>query len=368
VFRNDPSKFHLEGENVKFSDSGRFLVCVSKSLKIPVLDKLNPNFTLERSVEILEDPYEYCGGQIPNWWIGVGTALGMHREKGYIPGDTDIDIRIGLKYQGKEASAAAASEFIDRFTSADFTLVRVAYWDGLIMQAAFADELNAGIILDLYFFYEGISDGYFLHVIDVSMRKKPRHFIDNKTKVAWPTNASIKVNVPYPIEGYLEWRFGPEWNIPKKNSELGPADKSCLLPLPRVTVLTYGTFDLFHEGHLKLLDRAKALGDYLVVSVVSDELCKIKGKAPWQDEATRLAAIKKLPFVDEVYVQRMLDQKEWDIDRFGASYLVVGDDWKNHPRFESVRGYHGVEIVYLPRTPGVSTTMIKKSLIDGRVA
>lgn len=68
---------------------------------------------------------------------------------------------------------------------------------------------------------------------------------------------------------------------------------------------------------------------------------------------------RQLGFVDEVFLQRDLDQKERDIQRFGVSYLAVGDDWKGHPRFESVRGFRGVEVVYLPRTPIISTTLIK---------
>ncbi|MCP4849379.1 MAG: adenylyltransferase/cytidyltransferase family protein [Verrucomicrobiaceae bacterium] len=131
-----------------------------------------------------------------------------------------------------------------------------------------------------------------------------------------------------------------------------------------MTVLTYGTFDHFHWGHLNLLERARALGNRLVVGVVSDQVCSEKNRTFSTPCEERLAVIKALRCVDEAFVQLELDQKEKDIDRFSARYLVVGDDWKGHPRFEQVRGYHGVEIVYLERTPGISSTLIRQRIKD----
>ena len=129
-----------------------------------------------------------------------------------------------------------------------------------------------------------------------------------------------------------------------------------------VTVLTYGTFDHFHWGHLQLLERARALGTRLVVGVVSDELCVMKRRPFSTPCERRLAIIQALRCVDHAFVQLELDQKEQDNDRFSARYLVVGDDWRGHPRFEQVRGYHGVELVYLERTPGISSSQIRALL------
>ena len=131
-----------------------------------------------------------------------------------------------------------------------------------------------------------------------------------------------------------------------------------------MTVLTYGTFDHFHWGHLNLLERARSLGNRLVVGVVSDQVCIEKNRTFSTPCHERLAIIKALRCVDEAFVQIELDQKEKDIDRFSAKYLVVGDDWKGHPRFEQVRGYHGVEIVYLERTPDISSSLIRQRIAD----
>ena len=132
-----------------------------------------------------------------------------------------------------------------------------------------------------------------------------------------------------------------------------------------ITVLTYGTFDLFHVGHLRLLERARALGNRLIVSVVSDELCRVKGKPTIATEEDRASIIRALSVVDEVFIQRMLDldEKKRDIERYSANFLVVGDDWKDHPRFEYLRGHNGVEIVYFPRTVGISSTKIKDRVL-----
>ncbi|WP_421758975.1 adenylyltransferase/cytidyltransferase family protein [Devosia sp.] len=291
--------------------------------------------------------------------------MGFARELNFLPGDTDVDVRIGLEFTNNRAAFDAVVVLVRLFAQNGFRLMRETYLDGRPMQTAFAHRENDNTIFDIYYFYSGVSEGRYVNANDFGYRRKPRHLIDNKKSLSWPGYATLKVNVPQPVEDYLAWRFGPEWRTPKKNWELGPVDNACIEPLPQVTVLTYGTWDLFHQGHLRLLERAAALGDHLVVGVVSDELCAIKGKQPSQDEATRAAAIHALPFVREVFIQRMLDQKEFDIERFGAAHLVVGDDWINHPRFEQVRDYRGVELHYLPRTPGISSTSLRAELTAG---
>ena len=361
-FRNDPEAFFLPLDQAAEARMQRVVIRTDHALQIRPINDLTPELSLRRATKLLNRAFAFSDGSPPNWWIGVGTALGMVREGDFILNDTDIDIRIGLKYRGNRSSRAAAAEIVEAFKKENFSLVRECYFDGIIMQTAFCDDTNHGVIVDIYYFYEGISEQCYLNVNEHTMRKKPRHLVDNKKAVAWPTAEDISVFLPYPPEEYLSWRFGPEWNIRKAKDELTDIDNKCLLPVPRSTVLTYGTFDVFHQGHLHLLERARELGDHLVVGVVSDALCEQKGKTIWQSEQMRRNAVANLSFVDEVFIQREPDQKEWDIDRFGASFLVVGDDWKGHPRFEQVRGYHGVEIIYLRRTPDVSSSLIKAAV------
>ncbi|MGE5953039.1 MAG: adenylyltransferase/cytidyltransferase family protein [Qipengyuania vulgaris] len=125
------------------------------------------------------------------------------------------------------------------------------------------------------------------------------------------------------------------------------------------TILTYGTFDLFHVGHLRLLERLAAMGDRLVVAVSTDEFNAEKGKSsliPYEDRA---AIVGALACVDEVIPEEGWDQKERDVRAVGADVLAMGDDWQG--KFDHLS--HLCEVVYLPRTEGVSTTIIKGQLV-----
>ncbi len=121
------------------------------------------------------------------------------------------------------------------------------------------------------------------------------------------------------------------------------------------TVITFGTFDVFHVGHLKVIERAAELGDRLVVGVSADDLnLRKKGRAPVFSQAERLAIVAALRDVDEVFLEESLEAKREYIQRFGADVLVMGDDWKGRfDEFEDV-----CEVVYLPRTPAISTTAL----------
>ena len=124
-------------------------------------------------------------------------------------------------------------------------------------------------------------------------------------------------------------------------------------------VITYGTFDLFHIGHLNILKGAKALGDYLVVAVSSDSFNSIKGKEAYHSIDDRVAILEAIKFVDEVIIEECWDQKIKDIQEHNIDIFVMGDDWKG--KFDYLKDY--CEVVYLPRTDGISTTKIKEDLM-----
>src|SRR5512139_1287556 len=113
------------------------------------------------------------------------------------------------------------------------------------------------------------------------------------------------------------------------------------------TVITFGTFDVFHVGHLRVIERAAALGDRLVVGVSADELnLRKKGREPVFSQSERLAIVAALKPVDAVFVEESLEHK--------ADVLVMGDDWSGRfDEFEDI-----CEVVYLPRTPAISTTAL----------
>ncbi|MBR2374678.1 MAG: adenylyltransferase/cytidyltransferase family protein [Clostridia bacterium] len=123
-------------------------------------------------------------------------------------------------------------------------------------------------------------------------------------------------------------------------------------------VITYGTFDLLHYGHINLLNRAKALGDYLIVGVTSDDYDKIRGKINnRQSLMERVAALEALKIADEVIVEEYEGQKIDDIKKYGIDIFTVGSDWNGY--FDYLKDY--CKVVYLPRTQGVSSTDIRAS-------
>lgn len=120
-------------------------------------------------------------------------------------------------------------------------------------------------------------------------------------------------------------------------------------------IITFGTFDLFHLGHVNILRRAKALGDWLIVGVSSDELnARKKGHKPYFGLDERLAIVSDSRFVDEVFVEDALELKGDYIQKHRAAVLVMGDDWAG--RFDQFSAL--CEVVYLPRTPEISSTQI----------
>ncbi|MDC0724632.1 adenylyltransferase/cytidyltransferase family protein [Phytobacter diazotrophicus] len=120
-------------------------------------------------------------------------------------------------------------------------------------------------------------------------------------------------------------------------------------------VITFGTFDVFHIGHVNILERAAQLGDYLIVGVSSDALSyKKKQRYPLYSQDDRVKIISSMRCVDEVFIEESLEDKARYIEMKNADLLVMGDDWEG--RFDWVKPW--CEVVYLPRTPSISTTEI----------
>ena len=124
-------------------------------------------------------------------------------------------------------------------------------------------------------------------------------------------------------------------------------------------VITYGTFDLLHYGHINLLRRAKALGDYLIVAVSTDEFnWNEKQKKSYFSYEERKAMVEAIRYVDLVIPEDNWDQKMTDVDKYQADVFVIGDDWKG--KFDFLK--EKCEVVYLERTPEISSTQIKTDL------
>lgn len=125
-------------------------------------------------------------------------------------------------------------------------------------------------------------------------------------------------------------------------------------------ILTYGTFDLLHFGHIEILRRAKALGDYLVVAVSTDEFNAIKNKKAYHDYATRKKMLEAVRYVDLVIPEKNWGQKRDDVKKYEIDTVVMGSDWEGNENFEKLKDL--CEVVYIPRTDNISTTKIKNDL------
>ncbi len=125
-------------------------------------------------------------------------------------------------------------------------------------------------------------------------------------------------------------------------------------------ILTYGTFDLLHYGHIRILKRAKELGDYLVVALSTDEFNAIKGKKAYHSYETRKKMLEAIRYVDLVIPENEWEQKLQDVKDYKIDVVVMGDDWAGSDKFDYLKEY--CEIAYLERTPGISTSQIKNDL------
>lgn len=123
-------------------------------------------------------------------------------------------------------------------------------------------------------------------------------------------------------------------------------------------VITYGTFDLLHHGHVNLLKRARDLGDHLTVALSTDEFNALKGKKCFHSFAERAHVLAAIRYVDEVIPEESWEQKLSDVQYHHIDIFVIGDDWAG--QFDFLK--EACDVVYLPRTPGISTSQIKSDL------
>ncbi len=128
------------------------------------------------------------------------------------------------------------------------------------------------------------------------------------------------------------------------------------------TILTYGTYDLLHFGHIELLRRAKEMGDYLIVALSTDEFNNLKGKKSYYTYSERKYMLESIRYVDLVIPENNWEQKSKDVDRFEVDTFVMGHDWEGE--FDFLKEY--CQVIHLNRTEGISTTKIKKELYGNK--
>ncbi len=130
--------------------------------------------------------------------------------------------------------------------------------------------------------------------------------------------------------------------------------------MSKKTVITYGTFDMFHIGHLRLLKRLKEMGDELIVAVSTDEFNEAKGKKTLIPYDQRVELLSSIEYVDRVIPEKSWEQKIEDVKKYEADIFAIGNDWEG--KFDFLKEY--CEVKYLERTQDISTTQLKKSLTN----
>ena len=126
-------------------------------------------------------------------------------------------------------------------------------------------------------------------------------------------------------------------------------------------VITYGTYDLLHQGHINLLKRAKALGDYLIVGVTNDNFDRERGKLNVQNNVLeRVEAVKATGLADKIIIEDYVGQKIDDIQKYDVDIFAIGSDWEG--KFDYLNEF--CKVIYLPRTEGISSTMLRESMVN----
>ena len=136
--------------------------------------------------------------------------------------------------------------------------------------------------------------------------------------------------------------------------------KKVIKIMNKKTIITYGTFDMFHTGHLNLLKRIKEMGDELIVAVSTDEFNALKGKKTLIPYEQRADIVESIRYVDKVIPEKNWEQKINDIKNYNIDLFVIGNDWEG--KFDFLEKY--CEVIYLPRTENISTTQLKKALTN----
>ena len=300
------------------------------------------------------------------WWLEAGTCLGAIRERGFITHDSDIDIGLHPK------ELALWDKLHADMIAAGFEFLRAWTHGKKRMELSFRKN---GVKIDLFFFYDDgdfwwhgafgpNKDGGWDHDWEFLPHVFSAHLFKDLKPV---TFHNLPCFLPNPPERYLLERYGSTWKQRQRGyrfwTDCRAIDRNYFKRGTKV-VFIGGVWDLFHEGHLAILERAKALGTKLIVGVLTDKAASDYKAQPVIPFEARRRIVDGLKCVDKTIVQ---NDRNSTADLEAASvqphYLVHGDDWDQCPGETYVRK-HGGKLVYLPYTQGISTTEIRQRILD----
>lgn len=317
------------------------------------MDSNNVAQEVRRAQELVAEIFGY------ECFINSGTLLGMVREGKFLAHDDDVDLGVLLKASSQERAAREWRFFIRKLQELN-----------LIKDTMYVDEgilkLNISETVDLELFPAWASkDGK----VSVYPYSADGFAIENLLPLK-PTGPFDLLGpaVPEPI---LEVNYGPKWRVPDpfftfrlgaKRAMFKDYLRVCKSPPPGPrTVITYGTFDLFHAGHVRLLERLSKLGERLIVGLSTDQFNAIKDKKAVCSYEERKQVLEACSFVDLVIPEDTWEQKRQDIETHEVDLFAMGDDWIG--KFDDLEDL--CDVTYLSRTEDISTTDLKTRVNDG---
>ncbi|WP_375281874.1 adenylyltransferase/cytidyltransferase family protein [Pseudooctadecabacter sp.] len=286
-------------------------------------------------------------------FIYSGTLLGMVRDGTFLPHDDDVDLGVLIK-ANSQVRAAREWKYLTRDLIARGLLSDKTNLDRGIL------KLKASEKIDFDLFAAWIDDDDKVSVYPYSAAGFDR-------SVLLPLQPTGPFELPGPAnpDNVLAVNYGPGWRVPDPyyTFQMGKQDvmfedylRTCKEdhPGPR-TIITYGTFDLFHAGHVRRLERLAKLGERLIVGLSTDEFNAGKGKKAVCSYEDRKQVLEACSFVDLVIPEETWDQKRGDIKTHKADLFAMGDDWVG--KFDDLKDL--CDVTYLPRTENISTTDLR---------
>ena len=292
-------------------------------------------------------------------WLQDGTLLGYYRENNFISHDLDTDM--GMMFDD------FSIEILEDTKKMGFEHSFLGYPDSCF-EITFK---RFDVRTDLFFYYQ--KEDFIYHSAFLEINRIDYHYKKFSLKEA--NFLGHNFIVPSNELKFITTKYGDSWEIPDKNWSYAYSPKNHFkhtmlldweeqniqvekwLNCPIVKtkkVITYGTFDTFHYGHLEILRRAKNLGDYLIVGLSTDEFNILKGKESKFKYEKRKEWLESIKFIDLIIPEEEWEQKENDIQKYKVDIFVMGDDWQG--KFDDLP----CSVTYLKRTDNISSTEIKK--------
>lgn len=272
------------------------------------------------------------------WWLECGVLLGIYREGKLLDhDDPDIDFTVLEPFDHEQIK----NHFLDN----GYSLFAEGQHQ-LVMR-------KRDVLLDISF-YTLEDDDLVMSIHGAGKAVQPYYLFNPLGTIEFEDRSYPTTN---DIEAYLVQRYG-DWKTPKKEKRpwTEPGEHLVWRPEKVSKVITYGTFDCLHYGHIRLLERAKSLGWHLTVGLSTDKFNAVKGKQAQFDFDRRKKDLLAITYVDDIIEESTWAQKRTDITQREINLLVMGDDWEG--KFDDLP----CKVVYLPRTKGVSSTKIRKAL------